>query len=169
MELNPSRFVLGAFEVATVVFAVRLLLNAKGTQLPRTRGNAYIYGVKCQMRAIGSMGSLVFLSILVAFRHEWTDGSGHWLVWIPVALIFLGLGIATGSVTTDENGITKKTFGLSRSVRWEEITEIRFYTEQSYLEVFASPRKISIDLRFVAIQNLLDQIVARTKLQPKMM
>lgn len=168
MELSPVRFILGVSEVTAVVFVVRWLLNAKETQFPQIRGNTHIYGIKWQMRVIGCTGSLVFLVIIIAFRHDWAIGSGRWLVWIPIALIFLGVGIATGSVATDENGITKKTFGFSRSIRWVEITEIRFHPKQNYLEVFASPRKLSIDLRFVAIQKLLDEVATRTNLQPKM-
>jgi hypothetical protein len=169
MELSPFRFILAVFEVAAVVFAARWLLNANATQFPQTRGNTHIYGIKWQMRVIGCTGSLVFLVIIIAFRHDWVIGGGRWLVWIPISLIFLGVGIATGSVATDENGITKKTVGFSRSIRWGEITEIRFHPKQSHLEVFAGPRKLSIDLRFVAIQKLLDEIATRTNLQPKMM
>lgn len=148
--------------VGTIVIATRWLLGAAGTQTPRARGGTLVYGIKWQMRVAGISIASLMVGVLVAFRDD--PDRMSLLVFVPVVLV--GVWLATGSVTTDDTGLTKKTFWLAQSVSWNEITAIRFYPKQQYIQVRANSRELTVDLRFVAVKQLLDEIVKRTKIEP---
>jgi hypothetical protein len=52
-----------------------------------------------------------------------------------------------------------------QTLPWQEISGIRFYERQKYIELRGEKRKLTIDMRFVALGQLLDEIVHYTKLQ----
>ena len=83
-------------------------------------------------------------------------------------MALLGLWMAIGvSVTTDEIGITRKNLWHSTLIRWDDITEIRLHKRDGgAIELRAGAQKLIIDVRFMARQHLLNEIVAHTRLQP---
>jgi hypothetical protein len=107
----------------------------------------------------------VFAILAIAFRREFSSRGGIWLIMISIGFVLLGTWLATGSVTTNDRGIAKKAFFVSRSIDWDRISGVRFYERQRYIEVVASDEKLSIDLRFVAQQDLLDQILRHSQIQ----
>ena len=79
----------------------------------------------------------------------------------------MGLWLGSGAVTTNQSGITKSVIWHSRSFRWDDITEIRLHkNDGGAIDLRAGKQKLIIDVRFVARQHLLTEIIARTKLQP---
>lgn len=52
------------------------------------------------------------------------------LIGITVAFFTAGLRLASGSVSTDQSGITKSSLWYSRSFQWKEITEIRLHRKK---------------------------------------
>jgi hypothetical protein len=152
--------------VALIVVATRWLIGAKGAQLPRTRDGTNVYGIKWQMRTFGlALG--VFSALLSTWA--WHDRRSVDLVILVIPLVFLVIGIwlASGLVTTDQNGITKKVLWRSRSIRWGDITEVRLHKRDGgAIELRAGSRKLIIDSRFVAPQHLLNEIADHTQLQP---
>jgi hypothetical protein len=149
-----------------IVFATRWILNAHGAQFPRVEGNTHIYGIRWPMRVVGLAIAIIFLIIVIEFRHEWTHKSNLWLLAIPIAFALLGVWLANGSVVTDPDKITKRVFWSSRSFRWKEITEIRFYETRWLIVLYSGPRKLSVDTRFIAVRQLLAEAVNHTRIQP---
>jgi hypothetical protein len=91
-----------------------------------------------------------------------TAGWVSLLVFPPFALLAFWLAIS-GSVTTDQNSITKKGLWRSHSFRWGDITEIRLHNKQGEaIELRAGSQKLMIDSRFVAFQHLLTEIEDHT-------
>ena len=78
----------------------------------------------------------------------------------------MGLWLASGSVITDQAGLTKRVLWYSHSFRWSEITEIRLPKKQAGgIELRAGSRKLLIDFRFNALRHLLDEIERHTGLK----
>ena len=97
-------------------------------------------------------------------HHARPDGV---LIAITVAFVAAGIWLARGSVTTDQNGITKRGLWYSRSFQWKEITEVRLHKKQGgAIELRFGARKLIIDSRFDAFQHLLNEIEDRTRLRP---
>jgi hypothetical protein len=75
--------------------------------------------------------------------------------------------MASGSVRTNRTGITKKVLWHSRSLRWNEITEVLLRKKDiGAIELRAGSRKLIIESRFNAFQHLLNEIKDQTKLEP---
>ncbi len=92
--------------VALIVVATRWVSSAKGSQLPKTRDGASVYGIKWQWGAVGFAGGFfaVVMSVLSwhdLHRPEWS------LIAVSVIFLMLSLWLASGSVTTNQSGITK--------------------------------------------------------------
>ncbi len=162
---NSASFILQVAIVALIVIATRWLFGAKGAQLPRTRDGTSIYGIKRQWRAVGLAGG-VFAIVLSMWswhdmhRPEWV------LIAISVTFVILALWLASGSVTTNQTGITKRVLWYSRSFQWKDITEIRVHKKQGVaIELRSGSQKLVIDSRFDAFQHLLNEIEDRTQLQ----
>jgi len=162
---NSASFILQVAIVALIVIATRWLFGAKGAQLPRTRDGTSIYGIKRQWRAVGLAGG-VFAIVLSMWswhdmhRPEWV------LIAISVTFVILALWLASGSVTTNQTGITKRVLWYSRSFQWKDITEIRVHKKQGgAIELRSGSQKLVIDSRFDAFQHLLNEIEDRTQLQ----
>jgi uncharacterized membrane protein len=152
--------------VAAIVIVTRWLLRAPRVESPpETVQNTQVYAVRSRVKIAGFSIAAVFVVISLAFHHELSDPSGLWLMAIPVGFILLGIWLATGSVITSDRGITKKTIWSSQTVEWEKISGVRYYERQKYIEVSGEGHKINIDLRFVALRNLLDEILRHAKVQ----
>ena len=164
-----SSVVGSAVIVALIVIVTRWVVGAKGAQLPRIRAATNVYAIKWQWRAIGLAGGLFSAFIAVKlFPYDLARAAG-WVALIALsAMALLGLWMAIGmSVTTDEIGLTLKTLWNSTSIRWDDITEIRLHKRDGgAIELRAGPQKLIIDVRFVARQHLLNEIIAHTQLQP---
>ena len=132
---------------------------------PKTVQNSKIYGVRSRVKIAGFSAAGIFAVISIAFHNEFSDPGGLGLMAIPVGFIFLGIWLATGSVITSDRGITKKTFWSSRTIEWEKISVVRYHERQRYIEVSGGGHKINIDLRFVALRDLLDEILRNTNAQ----
>ncbi len=152
--------------VALIAIATRWVSGAKGSQLPKTRDGASIYGIKWQWRAVGFAGGLFAVVMSVWSWHdlhcpEWG------LIAISVTFLILSVWLASGSVTTNQSGITKSGLWYSRSFQWKEITEVRLHKKQGgAIELRSGARKLIVDTRFNAFQHLLTEIEDRTQLQP---
>ena len=153
--------------VALIAVATRWLSSAKGSQLPKTRDGASVYGIKWQWQIVGLVGSVSWVVVSIwswLDHHSRPDGV---LVTITVAFVAAGLWLASGSVTTNDSGITKRGLWHSRSFEWKEIREIRLHKKQGgAIELRSGARKLIIDSRINAFQHLLNDIEARTQLQP---
>lgn len=152
--------------VALIAIATRWVSSAKGSQLPKTRDGASVYGIKWQWRAVGFAGGLFAVVMSVwswhdLHRPEWG------LIAISVTFLIISLWLASGSVTTNQSGITKRGLWYSRSFHWKEIKEVRLHKRQGgAIELRSGAGKLIIDSRFNAFQHLLNEIEDRTQLQP---
>jgi hypothetical protein len=153
--------------VTLIAVATRWLATAKGSDLPETRDGTNLYRIKWQWRAVGFIGRFFWIVIcILASRDSHSRPSGV-LIAITVAFVAAGLWISTGSVTTDEAGITKKGLWRNYSLQWKEITEIRLHKKQGgAIELRAGARKLVMDSRLNAFQHLLNEIEGRTKIRP---
>jgi hypothetical protein len=163
MNANITGILLGAAMVTSIVIVTRWLLAAEQAEAPKTEKGSRIYGVRNRLKIAGFGIVSIFIVFLVSFRHE--DPRSLWLLTIPICFILLGIWLATGSVVTNAQGITKRTFWSSRAIRWEEISGVRYFGRQKYIEVYTPKQKMSIDRRFVAHAGLLDEILRQTKVQ----
>ncbi len=166
--VSVSSIIGQAVTVALIVVATRWVVGAKGAQLPRIRAGTSIYGIKWQYRAVGLAGGL--FSAVIALKVPYDLATvASWVSLIALsAVTLLGLWMAIGrSVATDQGGITKKDLWHTNSVRWDDISEIRLHKEDGgAIELRAGHQKLIIDVRFVARQHLLAEIVAHTRLRP---
>jgi len=157
----------GAVTVALTVAATRWIFASKGAQLPERRDSAYVYNIKWQFRALGLLGIIVWIVILVG-RWQQEHHLDVVTLAIAVAFLLLGVWIGTGSAVTDQIGITKKTFWRSHFLRWTDITEVLLHQKQGgAIELHAGSHKLVIDSRLNAFQHLRKEIEDRTQKQPK--
>jgi hypothetical protein len=165
--MNPQTGIIFWKTAVVVVIAIvtKLLLGARQGEAPKTIRDSHIYAIRSRVKIAGFGAAAIFIVFSIGFRHELVDPSGPWLMGISVGFIYLGLWLATGSVITSDRGITKKTLWLSRTIEWKKISGVRFYERQKYIEVLGEPHKIHIDLRFVALRDLLDEILGHTNVQ----
>ena len=163
---NVLSFILQAATVALIAVAIRWLFGAKGTNLPTTRGDANIYAIKWQFRAVGLAAGIFSVVVSIWSWHDLHHPDGV-LIAMSAVFVPMGLWLANGSVSTNQTGITKKVLWSSRSFLWGDITEIRLHNKQGgAIELRADSLKLVIDSRFVAYQHLLNEIKDHTKLHP---
>jgi hypothetical protein len=165
MNSQTSSFL---WSVATALIIVRTtywLLRTPPGESPKAIQDLHIYGVRNRVRFAGFGVAGLFVVFTFVFRRDLSQSGDRWLVTIPIGFILLGIWLATGTVITNTRGITKKTLWASRTIAWVDISGVRFYERQKYVEVRTARQKISIDLRFVALRRLLDEILAHTKAQ----
>jgi len=152
--------------VALIVIATRWVSAAKGAALPISSNGTNLYRIKWQWTAVGCAGT--FFCIVLSI-WSWHDlHSPDWtLIISSMVLALMSLWLGSGAVTTNQSGITKSVIWHSRSFRWDDITEIRLHkNDGGAIDLRAGRQKLIIDVRFVARQHLLTEIIARTKLQP---
>jgi hypothetical protein len=164
---NSISFIARVATVALIVIATRWLFGAKGASLPRTRDGSSIYGIKWQWRAIGTAGGVFWIIVSIWSWHDRHSRPDGVLIGITVAFLAVGLWIASGSVITNQTGITKRVLWRSLSLAWKDITEVRLHNRQGgAIELRAGPKKLVIDSRFIGFQHLLNEIEDRTQLRP---
>ena len=167
MDDSFRRLAGSIISIALIVIATRWLFGATGAQIPQTRGGANVYGIKWQWRAVGLGGAAFWVVATTWSWHELHSRPDGVLIAITLTFVTIGLWLATGSVSTDQTGITKRALGHPRSFLWRDITEIRLHERQGgAIELRAGPQKLVIDSRFVAFQHLLTEIEDRTHLRP---
>lgn len=167
MDSSVFSFVGQIATVALIAVLIRRLFGASGKDLPRSRGNTHAYGVKWQIRLLG-YASAVFCAFLLVInaQEDWASPSRWIFLLIFLLLVLAGLFLASGLVITDVDGITKKVLLWSRSIRWDEVTEVRLHSKRGVaIELRAGPRKLVVDSRFVALQHLLREVESRTALE----
>lgn len=154
-----------ATTVAVIVVLTRWLLGEGQREQPRVFQDLRVYGVRRRLQIAGYGAVAVFAILAIAFHNEFTSRGGLWLLMIPIGFGLLGIWVATGLVITNDREITKKGFFVSRSIAWERISGVCLYERQRYIEVRAENEKLSIDRRFVAHQDLLDEIHRHSPVQ----
>jgi hypothetical protein len=95
------------------------------------------------------------------------DERNYVLAAVAVLFLILGIWIASGVVTLDSAGLTRKVLGFVRSFRWEEITEIELFQRHHAIRLRAGSHKMTIGGAYVAPRKLLDEITRRTGLEPQ--
>ncbi len=156
--------------IALIVFVVQWLLGVEGPKVPETRGESFFYRTKWQMRIAGLAVAGFFTVVLVLSLRE-VEVSRDRLLFSLIFGVFIPLGIwlASGVITTNQMGITKKVLWVSHSFLWGEITEVSYSEKRKEIRIRAADRKMTVDRRFIAGKHLLKQITERTGLHPKML
>ncbi len=153
--------------VALIAVATRWLSGARGSQLPKTRDGASVYGIKWQWRAVGLLGAVFWVIVSIWSWHDQHARPDGVLLGITVVFVVAGLWLASGSITTNQTGITKKGLWHSLSFQWKDITEVRLHKKQGgAIELRSGPQKLVIDSRFDAFQHLLNEIEDHTQMHP---
>lgn len=157
----------GIVTVALIVFVTRWLSTAKGPDTPKTAGNVSIYEIKWPVRAVAYAAAALCLVFVFADLRADLIG-GRWFVHVLFAAFGLGgVWFGTGVVSSDQNGISKRSLWRSFSFRWEDITEVRLRKRDGgAIELRGKARKLIIDSRFVAQAHLQREIEQHTGLQP---
>jgi hypothetical protein len=153
--------------VALIAVATRWLSTPKGSPLPKRRDGSSIYGIKWQWRAVGLLGAVFWIVVSIWSWHDRRARPDGVLIGITVAFVAAGFWLASGSITTNQTGITKKGLWHTYSFRWKEITEVRLHKKQGgAIELRSGTRKLVIDSRFDAFQHLLNEIEDHTQMHP---
>lgn len=153
--------------VALIVIATRWLSSAKGAEFPKTRDSTHIYEIKWQWRAVGFVGGLFGIVICVWSWYDLHSPDGF-LIAIAVIFVIAGLWLASGSIITDEAGVTKTVFFHSRSLAWKGIDEVRVHKKHGgAVELRSASRSLVIDSRLNAFQYFLKEVEERTGLSGK--
>jgi hypothetical protein len=154
--------------IALIVFVVRWLLEVEGPTVPETHGESFFYRTKWQMRMAGLAVAGFFTVVLMLSLKEAEVRRDRLLFSLVFGVfILLGIWLASGVVTTNQTGITKKVLWISHSFRWDEITEVSYSEKRKEIHIRAADRKMTVDRRFIAGEQLLKQITERTGLRPK--
>jgi hypothetical protein len=163
---NPVNLLWQVATIALIVIATRWLFSARGTSVPIERGGDSLYRVKTQWRAVGVLAS-AFCAVLAAKSFGDLPSASSWVslaIFLP--LVAAGLWIATGVVTINESGISKKILWYSKSIYWKDVTQLRIYRKQGgAIEVRSSSKKLIVDARINAFDHLLKQVLEHADLQ----
>jgi hypothetical protein len=153
--------------VALIAFATRWLTLAKGSPLPKTRDGVNVYRIKLPWRVVGLGGGAFWVVFLIWSWSEQPSRPDGVLIGITISFVGAGLWLASGSVTTNQLGITKKGLWKSDSLQWKDITHVRLQKKQGgAIELCSGARKVIVDSRFDAYQHLLREIEDRTHIPP---
>jgi hypothetical protein len=163
--MDAIRVISQVATVALIATATRWLFNAKGPSLPATHNGTNVYAIKWQWRAVAA-GAIAFWA---AFS-VWSSLEEHRLDRVAVAIgapfVLAALWVSSGSVTTDNSGITRKGLLRSCSLRWDQVTEIRIHQKQGgAIELRAGSEKLVADFGLAAFDHLVSQIEDRTRLR----
>lgn len=92
----------------------------------------------------------------------------EWLLTIVFgSLALFGIWLRTGSIETDQTGITKTVFWHKKTLKWEEITDVWLLPNNQGIKLNAAARQLIVDMRFIGRAQLLDEISQFTGLNPK--
>jgi hypothetical protein len=154
-----------AVTVALIVALTRSLSDVKGASLPIIRDGISLYQIKWQLRAMSVVVVSFWSGVVIWSWHDLLHPDTV-LISMAVAFILGSFWLASGSVSTNASGITKKVLWRSRFFRWSDITEVRMHKKRGEaIELRAGSEKIIIDSRFVAFQHLLNEIEGHTQLR----
>lgn len=165
MSPQISSIVWQTATVVLIVIVTRWLLNGKEVETPKTIGDKRVYEIRGRIKIMGFGAASLFIAVLIGFYQEFFKPRSLWLIAIPLFFIFVAIWLANGSVITTGNGIVKQTLWSTQELPWQEISSIRFYERQKYIELLGENRKLTIDVRFVALEQLLDEIAHYSKVQ----
>lgn len=165
--MRPSSFIWDALTVIAIAFVVRWLLTMRGSQQPQRRGDVSVYSIKLQLRLACLLAVAVLLTGLFAYRREFFGQPDWFGLFLIGGFVLFGLYFVVGSVQTDERGIRTNLLFLTRSLNWNEITEVRVNKRPGgSIDLLSRTRRLTIDFRFVAQDHLLNEIARRTGLRP---
>ncbi len=154
-----------AVTVALIVALTRWLSDAKGATLPTIRDGISVYQIKWQWRAL-SVVAVSFWSGVVIWSWHDLHHPDTVLVSMAVAFTLASFWLASGSVSTNASGITKRVLWRSHFFRWADITGVRMHKKRGdAIELRAGSQIMMIDSRFTAFQHLLNEIERHTQLQ----
>jgi hypothetical protein len=151
--------------VVLIVIVTRWLLDGKEIGIPKTVEDKHVFGIRPRIKILGFGTASLFTAVLIGFHQEFFELRRLWLIAIPVFFILVGIWLASGSVTTSGSGIVKKTLWSAQTLPWREISSVRFYERQKYIALRGEKQKLTIDVRFVALGQLLDEIAHHTEVQ----
>ena len=144
---------------------MRWLFRAKGPPVPGSRGDTNFYTIKWQWRAVGIVSAVFFIALASWGWHTPPSRQDEIFAGISILFVANGWWLASGSVTTNQSGITRKGFWHSRTFSWGDITEIRVHKKQGgAIELRAGSQKLVVDFRVIAFEHLLREIEDRTHL-----
>jgi hypothetical protein len=165
MSPQISSIVWKTATVVLIVIVTRWLLNGKEVETAKTIGDKHVYGIRRRIKIMGVGTASLFVAVLIGFHQEFFNPRSLWLIAIPSFFILAAIWLANGSVTTSGGGIVKKTLWSTQTLPWQEISSVRFYERQKYIELRGENRKLTIDVRFVALGQLLDEIAHHAEVQ----
>lgn len=151
--------------VAAIAFATQWLLGGNGRETAKTIEGKLVFGIRRRIKIVAFGTAGLFTAMLIGFHQEFFDRRSLWLTSIPCFFILFSIWLANGSVIISEDEIVKKTLWSARSLRWEEISGIRFCEKQKYIELRGENRTLVVDVRLVALQQLLDEVLRHSKVQ----
>lgn len=152
--------------VALIAAVMRSLYRVKGPSVPKARGDANVYSIKWQWRAVGIIGTAFIVALSVWNGMHNRSRPDTILIVMTSLFIVIAIWLSMGSALTDRSGITKKGLWGSRTLAWSDITEIRLHKKQGgAIELRAGSRKLIVDFRVIAFEHLLHEIEQRTHLQ----
>jgi len=123
-----------------------------------------VYRIMWQWRAVAWVG-VVFWVVVSAWSWRDERRLNPVLGTIAIASILGATAIGSGSVTTNETGILKKTLWRKTSFQWPEITHVLLHRKRGLaVELRGGDKKLVVDSRFNGFQNLLKEIEDRTHL-----
>src|SRR5262245_58508430 len=101
-------FIIQTLVVASIVGAVDWVLTVDRNVAATVRGERTVYNVSRRIH-VASLISAVICAVLAVSDYQNRNSIGEWLLsFFFGCFVVLGLYMATGSVTTDRNGVTKR-------------------------------------------------------------
>jgi hypothetical protein len=166
---SPIPSIIGsAATLSLTIGLIRWVVGSRGSDVPRIRDGSNEYAVKWPWRVLGLISATFFVVLLILFWLKMHSRPSPGDIALATFFIAIGVWIASGSVSTDETGITKRGLWSPRTFQWKDITEIRFHKRDGgAIELRSAAQKIIIDTRFEAFQYLLNEIENHTQLQLK--
>ena len=160
---NSLSFLTQVVTIALIAILIRSLTRAKGAPLPKTRNGTSVYRIKWQWRLFGLTAGLCCVAGLAWSWYDLHHPDGL-ITGLTVTFTAASIWLASGSITTNQAGITKKGLWRSLFFQWKDITEVRLHKKQGgAIELRSGAQKLVIDSRFNAFQHLLNEIEDHTQ------
>jgi hypothetical protein len=152
-----------ALVVALIVLMSRWFLSTRNNEVPIAKDGKSIYPVKLRLRLAAGTTAL-FFTVLPLWMHNDPDA---WMLLILTSAGFGCLVLTLGSVILDADGITLKSIGRSQKLPWNQITvaSLRPKPNQS-VSLEAGSKKLVVDSRFIALDLLINEVAAHTRIPP---
>jgi hypothetical protein len=164
-----ATFVIQVAAVALVVYLTRWLSTVKGSDVPYIQAGRSTYRVKWQIRGLG-YATAAFCSLLAfKFNEDWSIPRRIIFPILFWLLAFAGLWLASGAIIIDDRRVTKRVFGISRSLNWDQIEDVRIVKKRGLIEVCGGHRRLTVDARMNATDHLLNEIRRRGGIDPRVL